>query len=130
MEKFFGSGETFLNTLKEVGVSLFAVDEAHCVSQWGHDFRPEYLQLSRLKEEFPDTPIIALTATADNITQKDVLQKLALKEPTVFVSSFNRANIHYSVMPKRESYERLVEYLSKRKEEAGIIYALSRQSTE
>ena len=129
-EKFFGSGETFLNTLKEVGVSLFAVDEAHCVSQWGHDFRPEYLQLSRLKEEFPDTPIIALTATADNITQKDVLQKLALKEPTVFVSNFNRANIHYSVMPKRESYERLVEYLSKRKEEAGIIYALSRQSTE
>ena len=129
-EKLFGSGGAFLNVLKEVGVSLFAIDEAHCVSEWGHDFRPEYLELSRLKIEFPSAPIIALTATADHITQKDVLQKLALKEPSVFVSSFNRANIHYSVVPKRESYERLSEYLSLRKEESGIIYTLSRQSSE
>ena len=69
-------------------MSLFSIDEAHCVSQWGHDFRPEYLQLSRLKEEFPDTPIIALTATADHITQKDVLQKLALNKPSVFCFQF------------------------------------------
>lgn len=129
-EKLFGNGGAFLNILKEVGVSLFAIDEAHCVSQWGHDFRPEYLQLSRLKEGFPNVPVIALTATADNITQKDVLQKLALNEPKVFVSSFNRANIHYSVLPKRESYAQLAEFLSKRKGEAGIIYTLSRQSTE
>lgn len=129
-EKLFGNGGAFLDTLKEVGVSLFAIDEAHCVSQWGHDFRPEYLQLSRLKEEFPNTPVIALTATADNITQKDVLQKLALEEPSVFVSSFNRANIHYSVLPKRDSYGQLAEFLSRRKGEAGIIYTLSRQSTE
>src|SRR3989339_485273 len=86
-EKLFGSGGAFLDVLKEVGVSLFAIDEAHCVSEWGHDFRPEYLELSRLKVEFPSAPIIALTATADHITQKDVLQKLALKEPSVFVSS-------------------------------------------
>lgn len=129
-EKLFGSGGAFLDTLKEVGVSLFAIDEAHCVSQWGHDFRPEYLQLSRLKEEFPNIPVIALTATADHITQKDVLQKLALEEPSVFVSSFNRANIHYTVLPKRDSYGQLAEFLSKRKGEAGIIYTLSRQSTE
>ena len=129
-EKIFGSGGTFLNILKEVGVSLFAIDEAHCISQWGHDFRPEYFQLSRLREEFGNTPIIALTATADYITQKDVLQKLALIAAKVFVSSFNRANIHYSVIPKRESYERLAEYLNKREGEAGIIYTLSRQSAE
>jgi len=129
-EKIFGSGASFLNVLKEVGVSLFAIDEAHCVSEWGHDFRPEYLELSRLKIEFPSAPIIALTATADHITQKDVLQKLALKEPSVFVSSFNRANIHYSVVPKRESYERLAEFLRKRGGESGIIYTLSRQSAE
>ncbi|MEK9182049.1 MAG: DNA helicase RecQ [Patescibacteria group bacterium] len=129
-EKLFGGGGIFLETLKKVGMSLFSIDEAHCVSQWGHDFRPEYLQLSRLKEEFPDTPIIALTATADHITQKDVLQKLALNKPSVFVSSFNRANIHYSVLPKRDSYSQLAEFLRKRKGEEGIIYTLSRQSTE
>lgn len=129
-EKLFGRGGEFLKILKEVKVSLFAIDEAHCVSQWGHDFRPEYLQLSCLKEEFTVAPIIALTATADHITQKDVLQKLALKEPQVFVSSFNRANIHYAVLIKRDSYGRLVEFLSKRKKEVGIIYTLSRQSTE
>lgn len=129
-EKLFANDGAFLNILKDVGVSLFAIDEAHCVSQWGHDFRPEYFHLSRLKREFVAVPVIALTATADRITQKDVLQKLALKEPVVFTSSFNRANIHYAVLPKRDSYERLAEYLNKHKGEAGIIYTLSRQSAE
>ncbi len=129
-EKLFANEGTFLDFLKEIRVALFAIDEAHCISQWGHDFRPEYRELSRLKEEFPHVPIIALTATADHVTQKDILQKLALQDSTVFVSSFNRANIHYFVTPKRNSYERLIEYLSKRKGETGIIYTLSRQSTD
>lgn len=129
-EKLFANNGAFLDFLKEIGVSLFAIDEAHCISQWGHDFRPEYLQLSRLKEQFPNTAIIALTATADHLTQKDILQKLALKNPGIFISSFNRANIHYSVTSKRDSYGKLVEYLSKHRGEAGIIYTLSRKSTE
>lgn len=129
-EKLFANEGDFLWVLKEVGVSLFAVDEAHCVSQWGHDFRPEYFQLSRLKQEFPSVPIIALTATADHLTQKDVLEKLGLENARVFVSSFNRANIHYFVTPKQNSYERLVEYLRKHKGEMGILYTLSRKSAE
>ncbi|MBI3274214.1 MAG: RecQ family ATP-dependent DNA helicase, partial [Candidatus Colwellbacteria bacterium] len=129
-ERLFANNEMFLDFLKEVRVALFAIDEAHCISQWGHDFRPEYLQLSRLKEKFPNAPIIALTATADHVTRKDILQKLGLQNTRVFVSSFNRANIHYSVTPKRDSYQRLVEYLSKRRREAGIIYTLSRRQTE
>jgi ATP-dependent DNA helicase RecQ len=129
-EKLFANGGAFLGFLKEVGVSIFAIDEAHCISQWGHDFRPEYFQLSCLKQEFPETPVIALTATADRFTRKDILEKLALQDPKVFISSFNRGNIRYIVEPKRRSYERLTEYLEGRRGEAGIIYTLSRQSAE
>lgn len=129
-EKLFASGGAFLGVLREIGVSLFAIDEAHCISQWGHDFRPEYFHLARLKKEFPEVPIIALTATADHLTQEDILEKLGLKDPRVFVSSFNRANIHYFVVPKQDSYEKLVEYLRKHKGEMGILYTLSRKSTE
>ncbi|MDD5083578.1 MAG: DNA helicase RecQ [Candidatus Moranbacteria bacterium] len=129
-EKFFAGGGMFLEMLKQMDVSLFAIDEAHCVSQWGHDFRPEYFHLSRLKQEFPDVPVIALTATADHVTQKDVLEKLGLEDARVFVSSFNRENIHYTVVPKKNSYERLVDYLSAHKGEMGILYTLSRKSAE
>lgn len=120
----------FVNTLAKLDVSLIAIDEAHCISQWGHDFRPEYLLLSELKKVFPGVPAIALTATADALTRKDIVDKLALKTPAVFVSSFNRANIRYVVEPKRDSFELLLQFLKRHNDESGIIYCLSRASTE
>jgi len=126
-----GTGEIrFMDLLQELSVTLFAIDEAHCISAWGHDFRPEYLKLSRLKDSFPNVPVIALTASADKETRVDIRQKLKLKDPKVFVSSFNRENIHYYIEPKRNSYDRLVPYLHEHKDESGIIYVLSRRSTE
>jgi ATP-dependent DNA helicase RecQ len=121
---------TFFKKITSFNVSLIAIDEAHCISHWGHDFRPEYLTLAQLKRTLPHVPVIALTATADRLTRKDILQKLELKDPATFISSFNRANIRYTVEPKRRSFERLIEFLEKRKEESGIIYCLSRASTE
>jgi len=111
-------------------VSLIAIDEAHCISHWGHDFRPEYLMLAHLKKSMPDVPIIALTATADRITRTDILNKLGLHKPLTFISSFNRANIRYTVEPKKNSFQELIAFLKKRKEESGIIYCLSRIATE
>src|SRR6186713_2041933 len=91
---------TFLKQLSTFDVSLVAIDEAHCISHWGHDFRPEYLMLAQLKRTMPHVPVIALTATADRLTQKDILEKLELNNPTTFLSSFNRPNICYTVAPK------------------------------
>ena len=121
---------TFFKKLSSFDVSLIAIDEAHCISHWGHDFRPEYLMLAQLKQAMPHVPVIALTATADRITRKDIVEKLGLQEPATFVSSFNRANIRYTVEPKRNSFEKLLDFLEKRKDESGIIYCLSRASTE
>lgn len=119
-----------MNTLLSMDISMIAIDEAHCISHWGHDFRPEYLMLAQLKQALPGVPFIALTATADNLTRKDIVEKLALKDPAVFVSSFNRANIRYTVEQKRNSLEKLLGFLSERREQSGIIYCLSRGSTE
>jgi len=119
-----------LTFIKKYPISLFAIDEAHCISSWGHDFRPEYRELARLKKEFPGVPTIALTATADKITADDIIAKLALKNSRTFISSFNRENIYYYIEPKRNMYERLLSYLNKHRDDSGIIYALSRQSTE
>lgn len=129
-ERLAGQEGKFLNFLKKIKVSLFAVDEAHCISQWGHDFRPEYMMLAEVKKALKGVPTIALTATADKLTRKDILEKLKLEKPKVFISSFNRENIHYHVKPKRDSYGQLLEFLQKRREDSGIIYVLSRASTE
>ncbi|HEX3386934.1 MAG TPA: RecQ family ATP-dependent DNA helicase, partial [Mucilaginibacter sp.] len=129
-ERIFRSGSTLINFLKSLPVCLIAIDEAHCISQWGHDFRPEYLMLAGLKKEFPQTPVIALTATADMLTRKDILEKLDLKNPAEFVSSFNRANITYRVIQKKNSFNQLLDFLDRRKDDSGIIYCLSRKSTE
>lgn len=129
-EKLIRMMESEASLLTNLHISLVAIDEAHCISQWGHDFRPEYLMLSRLRGSLPGIPVIALTATADRITRKDIIEKLNLTNPGVFVSSFNRGNILYSVQPKRHNFERLLEFLEKHKEDSGIIYCLSRLSTE
>src|ERR1700748_1071501 len=129
-ERLFGPENKFVDFLKSLPVVQIAIDEAHCISQWGHDFRPEYLMLAGLKEYFPNVPVIALTATADKLTQKDILEKLNLHHPAVFISSFNRENISYTVAPKKNSFNQLLAFLDERKDESGIIYCLSRKSTE
>ncbi len=129
-ERLLGNNQLFLVFLRSLNISLFAIDEAHCISHWGHDFRPEYRLLSSLKREFSAVPIIALTATADGLTRDDILDKLKLKNPVVFTSSFNRPNIHYSVEPKRKMYEQILIYLKKHRNDSGIIYVLSRNSAQ
>ncbi len=121
---------TFFRKISSFPVSLIAIDEAHCISHWGHDFRPEYLMLAQLKQSMPHVPVIALTATADRLTRKDIVDKLALQNPVTFISSFNRPNIRYTVESKKDSFEKLIDFLQKRKEDSGIIYCLSRASTE
>jgi len=129
-ERIFSRNSEFIEYLKNIQISLFAIDEAHCISQWGHDFRPEYRKLSLLKHTFEDVPIIALTATADKRTKDDILDKLGLVNPKIFVSSFNRENIHYFIKPKSNTFKKLVDYLHEHRSESGIIYALSRASVE
>lgn len=129
-EKLIGKDSRFLDFLQTLNVSMIAVDEAHCISAWGHDFRPEYLMLAELKTAMPLVPVIALTATADKLTRKDIVDKLNLNDPEVFISSFNRANIKYHVEPKRKSFDKLVDFLTQRQDESGIVYCLSRDSTE
>lgn len=121
---------SFITFLKTLNVSLFAIDEAHCISHWGHDFRPDYLLLSKLKENFTDVPLIALTATADNLTRNDIIEKLKLKNPQVFISSFNRSNIRYIIEDKVDHFNKILEFVDSHKDDSGIIYCLSRNNTE
>jgi ATP-dependent DNA helicase RecQ len=119
-----------LDMLADVPVALIAIDEAHCVSQWGHDFRTEYLGLSVLKSRFPGVPRMALTATATVPTRDEIVARLELTSPAVFVSSFDRPNIRYSVRSKTDARRQLLEFLQGHREEAGIVYCLSRNKTE
>ncbi|MDD2663682.1 MAG: DNA helicase RecQ [Dechloromonas sp.] len=120
-----------LDALAEAGkLALFAIDEAHCVSQWGHDFRPEYLQLSALHERYPRVPRIALTATADQATRAEMLTRLGLTSARVFLSSFDRPNIRYTVVEKDNARQQLLGFLAGRKGQAGIVYCLSRKKVE
>jgi ATP-dependent DNA helicase RecQ len=129
-ERLLQSGERFIDFLDGLNISLFAIDEAHCISSWGHDFRPEYRQLSKLKRFFPDVPIIALTATADKLVRQDIIKYLGLQNYELLVSSFNRPNIYYTVKQKRNSYSKLLQFLEEKRNDSGIIYCLSRASTE
>ncbi|MDQ6989655.1 MAG: DNA helicase RecQ [Mariprofundaceae bacterium] len=120
----------FLQRLSDIDIALFAIDEAHCVSQWGHDFRPEYNRLSALRQHFPDVPLIALTATADSQTRTDIVQVLGLEQAKQHVSSFDRPNIRYTVLEKHQPYQQLSQFLAQNKGNSGIIYALSRKRVE
>ena len=123
-------GERTLELLSRTRLALFAIDEAHCVSQWGHDFRPEYLQLSALPELFPDVPRIALTATADEPTRREIIDRLSLRDAPLFVSGFDRPNIRYHVVPKNNARAQLRRFLERHHGAAGIVYCLSRRKVD
>ena len=127
-EKLFTQG--YLDWIKSLNISLFAIDESHCVSTWGHDFRPEYTKLHVLKEAFPNVPVIALTATADRVTRKDILTQLGIPEAKTFISSFDRPNLSLSVLPGRNRIKIIQNFVSERPRQPGIIYCLSRKNTE
>jgi ATP-dependent DNA helicase RecQ len=121
---------TFLSFLKGLNISLFAIDEAHCISEWGHDFRPEYRQLKLIGASFPDVPIIALTATATMKVREDIVNQLELKDARKYIASFNRENLVYHVRPKQDAFGQIVEFLRTKPRESGIIYCYSRKNVD
>ncbi len=127
-EKLLSGG--FIRFMQEVKVSLLAIDEAHCVSNWGHDFRPEYSQLKSLRNYLPGVPMVALTATADKVTREDIVKQLGMKRPKVFLASFDRPNIHLRVSPATNRLREITRFIQDRKSQSGIIYCSSRKNTE
>lgn len=124
------ASEDFRIFLSTLNISLIAIDEAHCISEWGHDFRPEYRNLKSLRTIFPESPIIALTATATEKVRMDILKQLSLKDPKIFISSFNRRNLNLMVVEKKKAMERIIKMLKEYKEESAIIYCFSRKDSE
>lgn len=120
----------FVSILKRGKINLFAIDEAHCISAWGHDFRPEYTQMGMLKQHFPKVPVVALTATADKLTRKDIVDQLKLEEPGIFIASFDRPNLSLEVRPGQQRLQQIEDFIRKHPKQAGIIYTLSRKATE
>ncbi|SEO27228.1 ATP-dependent DNA helicase RecQ [Flavobacterium sp. CF108] len=118
------------NVFNELTISLIAIDEAHCISSWGHDFRPAYTNLGYLKNRFPSTPVLALTATADKATRADITKQLNLKSPKTFVASFDRANLSLEVRPALDRVKQIIDFVENKPNESGIIYCLSRKTTE
>lgn len=120
----------FMSWLASIEVNLIAVDEAHCISEWGHDFRPEYRNLKNLRDNFPSVPVVALTATATEKVKKDIIDQLRLKDGSTYISSFNRPNLHYQVQPKKNTFGKLLHFLQKYQGEPAIVYCFSRKETE
>jgi ATP-dependent DNA helicase RecQ len=122
--------DTFLERALNWNIAQFAIDEAHCISEWGHDFRPEYRELKKLRKHLPDVPIMALTATATERVRADIIKQLKLRDPHEYVASFNRPNLMYRVVAKKAAYEQLLEFVRNRPNDSGIVYCASRKSTE
>jgi ATP-dependent DNA helicase RecQ len=122
--------DTFLERAVNWSIAQFAIDEAHCISEWGHDFRPEYRELKKLRTHFPDVPMMALTATATERVRADIVKQLKLREPRCYVASFNRPNLTYRVVPKTAPYEQVLEFIRSRPDDSGIVYCASRKSAE
>jgi ATP-dependent DNA helicase RecQ len=120
----------FLSDLRRWNVHLLAIDEAHCISEWGHDFRPEYRRLAELRQHFPEVPLMALTATATERVRSDIVKQLRLREPKRYVASFNRPNLSYRVLAKSKAYEQVLNFVNSRASESGIVYCQSRKSAE
>ena len=122
--------DAFLERALNWNIAQFAIDEAHCISEWGHDFRPEYRELKKLRKHLPDVPLMALTATATERVRADIVKELNLRDPRCYVASFNRPNLAYRVVPKSVPYEQLLAFIRSRPNDSGIIYCASRKSTE
>ncbi len=120
----------FFEDLERWKIELIAIDEAHCISEWGHDFRPDYRQIATLRNRFPELPVLALTATATERVRKDIVHQLRLREPSVYVASFNRENLNYAVLPKSGATGQIIDFIKKRDGESGIVYCQSRKATE
>ena len=122
--------ENFLESTLNWNIAQIAIDEAHCISEWGHDFRPEYRELKKLRAQFPDVPIMALTATATKRVRDDIVKQLKLRQPRCYVASFNRPNLTYRVVPKSSAYQQVLDFVRARPNESGIVYCASRKSSD